>query len=694
MTTIPAASVVTIDTEADYLDAVAQALTAAAAYYGADESGMDDATYDAIVDAITAWEAANPDRIAADSPTQAVAAGVGTGDVPHTVPMLSLEKTHSVDDVRAWTETLKRRLGGRGAAGFAVEPKLDGTSLAARYRDGRLVQLVTRGNGSAGEDVTHASGTLVGLPRELAEPVTVEVRGEVLMSVDQFAAANKLRVEHGGQPFANRRNASSGSLRAEDRAYTVEQTFFAYDAVTDTEHTNDASLEGLSHTGLIARLAALGLGTTLTTPVGTIACATIDEVLDRIEQIGKARPNLAYELDGAVIKADARADRVEAGLGSRTPHWAVAFKYPADKKITTLRGIEWNTGRTGIIAPRAILEPVEVGGTVITYATLHNPADILRKDLRLGDKVYVLRAGEVIPRVEGAVIEARTGVEEPIVFPETCPRCSADIDKSQERWRCVRGRACGQVASISYAVSRDCLDMEGIGERLIVQLVENGMVEDFADLFTLTRDQLLTLDRMGDKSADNIMAAIDAARSNPLNRVFCALGVRMTGRTMSLRIASFFGSMSAIQAADAAALEAVDGIGGEKAPVIVAELADLAGVIKKLRDAGVNMDQPGFIEPGTTDDDAGENTAAALRLAGMAVVVTGSMSGPLADYSRTQMNELIARAGGKASGSVSAKTNLVVAGEKAGSKKAKAEALGVEVISPEEFARRIAAYLG
>ncbi|GAA2273521.1 NAD-dependent DNA ligase LigA [Glycomyces scopariae] len=674
--------------EAAYLTAVAQARTAADAYYGTGESGMDDDMYDRLLRGITAFEVEHPDLVAADSPTREVAAGVTGGDVDHAVRMLSLGNVFSAEDLTEWAASLQRRLGGREVNGWVVEPKLDGVALAARYRDGELVQLVTRGDGSTGEDVSHVIDDLAGLPKRLAEPVTVEVRGEVLMTEDQFAAANEARIAHGGAPFANRRNSSSGSLRAKDRPYRVAQTFLAYDALTDPAHTSDPGLAALTHTALIARLAGLGLGTTLGTPVATLACATLDEVLARIEAIGVLRPELDYELDGAVIKADDPADRAEAGTGSRTPHWATAYKFPAAQKITRLLDVTWNVGRTGIIAPRAILDPVEVGGTTITYATLHNPADITRRGLMLGDSVIVYRAGEVIPRVEGAVTTLRTGAELPIAFPEACPRCGADIDRSQERWRCVRGRDCGRVEAIRYAVARDCLDIEGLGERIVVQLVERGMIEDFADLFTLTRDQFLSLERMGDKSADNLVAAIEHARRQPLNRVFCALGVLGTGRSMSLRIAAYFGSMAAIQAADAVALERVDGIGGEKAPVIVAELAELAPVVAKLAAAGVNLDQPGWTPPAEDDEEPADTSG--LPLAGLSVVVTGAMTGVLADYSRTQMNELITRAGGKATSSVSKRTGLVVAGEKAGSKLAKAEEHGVEVIDPEQFAERLA----
>ncbi|MGK4580182.1 NAD-dependent DNA ligase LigA [Kitasatospora sp. HPMI-4] len=693
-----AAPAVDLADQAAYLEAVAQTRKAADAYYGSGESDLDDETYDRLLRGITAWEDSHPGQIAADSPSQQVAAGVTTGDVEHTVPMLSLGNVFSDEELTAWAVSLERRLGGAAVTGWAVEPKLDGVALAARYRDGRLVQLVTRGDGTTGEDVSHAIGDITGLPMTLTEPVTIEVRGEVLMTEAQFAAANELRTAHGATAFANRRNASSGSLRAKDRAYRIGQTFLAYAALTDPGHTDDPTLAGLTHTQLVARLAALGLGTTTDTPVATKACATLDQVVDRVREIGALRAELDFELDGAVIKADSPTDQIRAGMGSRTPHWATAFKFPAAQKITVLRAVEWSVGRTGVIAPRAVLDPVDVAGTTITYATLHNPADIARRGLMLKDHVIVYRAGEVIPRVEGAVAGLRTGDEQPIAFPELCPRCGSDIDRSQERWRCERGRACGRTEAIRYAVARDALDIDGLGEKIIVQLVDKGLIEDFADLFTLTRDQLLTLDRMGDKSADNLMAAIAAAKTKPLNRVFCALGVLGTGRSMSLRIATHFGSMQAIRDADAAALEQVDGIGGEKAPVIVAELADLTPLIDKLIAAGVNMDQPGFVPPAHTDAEAdaetnAEKAGSELPLAGLTVVVTGAMTGPLAGHSRTEMSELITRAGGRASSSVSARTHLVVAGENAGSKLDKAQALGLETITPEELAQRLTGHL-
>ncbi|MEU9129426.1 NAD-dependent DNA ligase LigA [Kitasatospora sp. NPDC048540] len=667
-----------------YADAVATAVRAAEAYYADGSTPLGDDEYDALLRSITAYEQAHPDQVLPDSPTGKVAGGAAGGDVPHSVPMLSLDNVFSAEELDLWAAGLERRLG-RPVAGWCVEPKLDGLAVAARYRAGRLVQLVTRGDGLAGEDISHATGAVLGLPAELGEPVDVELRGEVLLTQSQFEQANAVRLAHGATPFANPRNGAAGTLRAKDRAYRVELTFFAYDAL---------GLPEPAHSELLERIAALGANTAAATAAGPRHCTDVAQVQQRIAEIGALRAALPFGIDGIVIKADAAADQEQAGSGSRAPRWAVAYKLPAVHKVTRLLEVEWNVGRTGVIAPRAVLEPVEVDGVTITYATLHNPADITRRGLLIGDQVFVHRAGDVIPRVEAPLTEQRTGAEREIVFPTDCPRCGDAIDTSQQRWRCVRGRGCQAVASIRYAAGRDQLDIEGLGGTRAVQLVDAGLVTDLADLFTLTREQLLTLERMGDTSADNLIAALAAAKAQPLHRVFCALGVRGTGRSMSRRIAAHFGSMAAIRAADAEALAGVDGIGPEKAAVVVAELAELADVLDRLAALGVGTAVTAPTAPATVSGSSAASASAAEDgpqgpLAGQAVVVTGTMTGPLAALSRTETNELIERAGGKASSSVSKRTTLLVAGDKAGSKRAKAEELGVRVVTPEEFAELV-----
>jgi DNA ligase (NAD+) len=697
MTRMTTPAAVIMDAAA-YAQAVEDAVKASAAYYAGGTSALDDDAYDRLVRGIAAWEAGHPDQVLPDSPTGKVAGGAVKGDVPHTVAMLSLDNVFSTEEFTAWTASLARRIG-HDVERFSVEPKLDGLAVAARYAGGRLRQLITRGDGTAGEDVSHAIGTIEGLPETLAQPVTVEVRGEVLMTTAQFEHANEVRTAHGGQPFANPRGAAAGTLRARERAYTVPMTFFGYGLLPlpDTDAALAARLGELAHSDLMIQAAAFGVNTTASTAVPGITAGTVEEVLARVQEIAALRAGLPFGIDGIVVKADLVADQQAAGSGSRAPRWAIAYKLPAVEKITRLLEVEWNVGRTGIIAPRAVLEPVEIDGATITYATLHNPADITRRDLRLGDHVMVHRAGDVIPRIEAPVAHLRTGDEQPIAFPETCPRCGSGIDTSEQRWRCENGRNCHLVAALSYAAGRDQLDIEGLGHTRVVQLVDAGLVTDLADLFTLTREQLMGLERMGATSTDNLLAAIAAAKGQPLSRVLCALGVRGTGRSMSRRIARHFATMDAVRAADAAAMQQVEGIGTEKAPSIVAELAELAPLIDKLAAAGVNMTEPGATPPSSTDGVTGDHDehseGASGPLAGMTVVVTGAMTGPLEKLSRNQMNELIERAGGRSSSSVSKKTTLVVAGDSAGSKRAKAEDLGIRLSTPDEFAALVAGYL-
>ncbi|MGI5414594.1 NAD-dependent DNA ligase LigA [Actinomadura luteofluorescens] len=680
-----------IGDRAAYAAAVQTAVAASAAYYGEGDSPLDDDAFDRLVRGIAAYEAEHPDEVLPESPTGKVAGGAVVGDVPHTVPMLSLDNVFSAEGLETWAARLARRLG-REVAEWSVEPKLDGMAISARYRGGRLVRLVTRGDGAAGDDVSHCTGMILGLPGRLARPLTVELRGEVLMTRAQFEAANAARVAAVGSTFANPRSAAAGSLRTRDHPYKVEMTFFAYGALPldGTDGETAARLRDLPHSQIMELVAGLGANTTAATSAPGIVATSIGRVLERVEEIAALRAGLDFGIDGIVIKADAAADQADAGLSSRAPRWAIAYKLPAVEKITRLLDVEWNVGRTGVIAPRAVLEPVEVDGSTVTYATLHNAADIGRRGLMIGDHVTVYKAGDVIPRVEAPVVHLRTGEERPIEIPAACPRCGDGIDASQQRWRCVRGRACHAVVSLRYAVARDQFDIEGLGEGRIDQLIATGLITDFADLFTLTYDQVIALERMGETSTTALLAAIEGAKAKPLSKVFCALGVRGTGRSMSRRIARHFGTMDAIRAADAEAFQEVEGVGPERAAVLVAEIAELAPLIDKLAAAGVTLTEPGAAGPAARE---GGQAGAAAPLAGMSVVATGAMTGPLGGLSRNQVNELIERAGGTASSSVSARTSLLVAGERAGSKKARAEALGIEIVTPEEFAARVAAFL-
>ncbi|MGV9314925.1 NAD-dependent DNA ligase LigA [Streptomyces sp. NPDC003691] len=666
---------------AQYEDAVRLARSCAAAYYSGGESPLDDAAYDRLLRSVETWEQAHPDRISPDSPTGKVAAGAApAGDVPHTVPMLSLDNVFTPEELTAWEASLTRRMGHPARNGYTVEPKLDGVAVSARYRDGWLEQLVTRGDGRTGEDVSHAAESITGLPPRLAEPATFEVRGEVLFTREQFAEANRIREEHRAKAFANPRNGVAGTLRAKDRPYRLTMSFYAYGVV---EPDGDTLLGGAAtHAEAMARVAATGIRTTAASDAGLLSCATLDEVRHRVGEIAAMRAGLPVEIDGVVVTANGLADRIAAGTGSRFPYYAVAYKLPAERVRTRLLDVEWNAGRF-YIAPRAVLEPVYVAGTTISAATLHNWADIQRRGLRVGDLVEVFRTGDVIPRVEAPVVELRTGAETEIPEPVACPSCGGDIDKTEERWRCADGTACGLPAAILYAAGREQLDVDGLGPHVVKALVDSGAVGDMADLFALTTEQLSAASD-SDKRGLTLRAQLAAARTRPLHQVLCALGIKGTGRRISRRMAEHFTTMDAVRAADEAELAGVDGIGTEKARLIAVQIAALGPVLDKLAAAGVNMTEP-VRQP---EPDTGDKP-----LAGQAVVCTGTMTGRLESYSRSAMNDLIERAGGRVSGSVSAKTDLVVAGEKAGSKRTKAESLGIRVVDPEEFAAMVADFL-
>ncbi|MEV4195084.1 NAD-dependent DNA ligase LigA [Streptomyces toxytricini] len=682
-----------------YEAALERLRAASQAYYGDGDSPLDDATYDRLRLAVLAWEQEHPAEAAADSPTGLVADGAApAGDVAHTTRLLSLDNVFDADGLAGWGASVERRLGRAPAGGFTVEPKIDGAAVAARYRGGRLVQVITRGDGSHGEDVSHVIGQVDGLPEQLAAPVTVEVRGEVAFTQEQFETANAVRTAHGAPVFANPRNGTAGTLRAKDRPYRLRMTFWAYGAV---ELDGQAFLPaGGTHEEVLAAVATAGVRTTADSPAGLHVVADLAQAQQRVDAVAAMRAELPVGIDGVVVKLNDTAEQGSAGVGTRFPYWAIAVKLPAVERQTVLEAVEWEVGRTGVLAPTAILRPVQLDGSTVTRATLHNPADIRRRDLHLGDTVTVYKAGDIIPRVQAAVPALRPAGARPVPLPESCPHCGGGISKAQERWRCAKGTACALPALIGYAAGREMLDIDGLGRTYVAALVESGDVTDVADLFTLTVEQLTAASGSA-KRGVKLAEQITAAKSLPLSRVFCALGVLGTGRSMSRRIARHFGTMDAIRGADAAVLQEVEGIGPEKAPVIVEQVAALAPVIDKLVAAGVNMTEPtAATGPAGRTDATGSAAASAPAggpLAGKVVVVTGKMTGPLEAYGRSEMNTLIERAGGRAGSSVSSRTSILVAAPSANgkpsSKAVKAAELGVEVLTPEAFAELVTAYL-
>jgi DNA ligase (NAD+) len=513
-----------------------------------------------------------------------------------------------------------------------------------------------------------------------------------------------LRTGHGEPAFAHPRSAAAGTLRAQDRAYDAPLSFLAY----AVHGLGGADAEPVPHSAAMARLDGLGVATTAGSPAGMPLCATVEEVIAAIDTLFARRAELGFGVDGAVIKADQPADRERAGFSSRAPRWGIAYKFPADTRTTRLLGIEVQVGRTGVITPVAVLEAVVVGGVTVTSATLHNFDDLVRRNVRVGDTVFVRRAGDVIPEVTGAKLDDRPADSAPFEPPASCPRCGGDIDRSQKRWRCTRGRACGAHESLGYYSTRDSMDIEGLGHKIINMLVAAGLVADPADLYDLDVPTLAALDRMGEVSAGKLVSNIQASKDRPLSRVLTGLGVRMTGRSMSRRLARHFGTMQALLDASVEDLQQVEGVGPERAVTIAAELVDLAPVIGKLAARGVNMTEPGGAvrsateatptdaDPDGADPDGADPTGAAptplmpLRKPDgtpMTVVVTGSVPG----LTRTEGNEAVETLGGKSSGSVSKRTDLVVVGDGAGSKAAKAEELGVRILPADQFAALLAA---
>lgn len=682
-------------TDAQYADAVSRAQAAAAAYYDTDQLLMTDAEYDALVDAIAEYEAAHPAQALGHGLASHVAAGASAGgDVRHPRPMLSLDKvTNDPEAAHAFI----RQVTADGASAVVVEPKMDGMAVRAVYEDGRLVQIVTRGDGTAGEDVTaqyrNVNGDpIAGLPADVGDAgFTGEVRGEVYMTEADFEKSNDARMEAGKPAFANPRNATAGSLRRADPTYPVHMSFAAYDVDVPALSTG-------SHVDQMADLDRRGFCSAQSLmpgydPAEPRAAALSDPAaaVARIKALQGKRDTLGFPIDGAVISADSDTRRAELGVGSRVPKWALAYKYPAEEVTSVLRDVEVTVGRTGRISLRARIDPVDVDGTTITYATLHSPSWAEAQNIGVGSRVAVKRAGDVIPRITGglgAVDDSTVARWRP---PSTCPSCGEPWDKSTLLWRCRGG--CGTAPAVSYFASRDCADLDGMSDSISAALVEAGKVSDIADLYSLTAADIAST-RIGTTDAGNprligmttaakIYEQIQQSKQRPFAKILAGVGLRGTGRSLSRRLANHFGSLDAIRAATEEQLAEVEGIGPEKARLIHAELRAKASVLDRLAAAGITttVDQPAGRATGPAVP-----TASNLPLSGKTYVVSGSVPG----YTRTSINDRIEALGGKASGSVSRNVDFVVTAESTTSKAVKARELGIPVLDPAEFAAMLA----
>ena len=646
-------------------------------YHVMDTPEIPDAEYDRLMRELRELEALHPELITPDSPTQRVGAAplASFSQVRHEVPMLSLDNVFDEESFLAFNKRVQDRLKSSDDLIYCCELKLDGLAVSILYENGVLVQAATRGDGTTGEDITANVRTIRAIPLRLRGdniPARLEVRGEVFLPQAGFEKINEEARRTGGKVFANPRNAAAGSLRQLDPRITAKRplTFFCYGVGA----LNGGELPG-SHSGRLQQFKAWGL------PVSDRVklCHTPEEVLTYYRKVEEDRPNLGFDIDGVVIKVDSLALQEQLGFVARAPRWAVAFKFPAQEQMTFVRDVEFQVGRTGAITPVARLEPVHVAGVLVSNATLHNADEIERLGLRIGDKVVIRRAGDVIPQVVNVVLSDRPEETREIVFPTHCPVCNSDVERVEGEavTRCTGGLICGaqRKEALKHFVSRRALDVEGMGDKIIDQLVEKEYVHTPADLFRLTAGKLTGLDRMGPKSAQNVVNALEKSKATTFARFLYALGIREVGEATAAGLAAYFATLEALEQASIEELQKVPDVGIVVATHVFHFFAEENNrdVIAQLRAEGVNWPAPVVVNADEIDSP----------FAGKTVVLTGSLSQLSRDDAKARLMAL----GAKVAGSVSKKTDLVIAGEAAGSKLAKAQELGIAVIDEAEMLR-------
>ncbi len=638
-------------------------------YYVLDAPEITDAEFDGLMHRLQAIEAAYPELVSPDSPTQRVggAPGEGFGRVAHPTPMLSLGNALSLDELRAFDARVRSGLDGSGVE-YVVELKIDGLAVNLIYEDGILLRAATRGDGQYGEDVTANVRTIRAVPLALHGdyPRRIEVRGEIYLPRREFERINKGREAAAEPLFANPRNAAAGSLRQLDPRITAERALDIF--VYGVGVREGAELA--THAGTLAYLAGLGFKTNPHYRV----FATIEEVAAYCESWADRRADLPYDIDGLVIKVNSLADQATLGFTAKDPRWAIAFKFPAEQAVTVVEDIIVSVGRTGVLTPTAVLRPVRLAGSTVSRATLHNEDYIRDKDVRIGDTVLVHKAGEIIPEVVSVLSERRTGAERDFSIPGSCPECGSEVVRQagESAHKCTNPY-CPAILreGLFHFVSRDAMDIEGLGPAVVTSLLAAGVVKDAADLYGLTKEELLNLERMGEKSAQNLLDAIEKSRQAGLARLLFALGIRFVGVKAAGTIARRFGDIDRIALATVEELTGVEEIGPKIAGSIVNWFADPANLalIEKFRRAGVKLTEE-------RPADAGPQP-----FAGKTFVLTGT----LAALTRGEATAAIEKLGGKVAGSVSKKTDYVVAGEEAGSKLDKARELGVAVLDEASF---------
>ena len=641
-------------------------------YYDEDKPEITDYEYDMMMNELKSLEKQFPELIDKESLTQKVGGHVKEGfkQVEHEVPLQSLQDVFSYDELRDFDDRVKKQLHDGGAnLKYVVETKIDGLSMAIEYKDGKFVRAATRGNGLIGEDVSANALTIKSIPKELKEPINIIVRGEVFIGSKEFEKLNEEREVLGQSLFANARNAAAGSLRQLDSKITKTRPLdiFIFNVQKLGNNPFNSHYEQLNY------LDKLGFNIN---PV-RILCNNIDEAIEAITKIGEDRENLSFGIDGAVIKVDNLDYREELGTTFKTPRWAIAYKYPPEQKETLLKDIICQVGRTGAITPMAILEPVKVAGSTISKTTLHNEDFIKEKDLKIGDRVIIQKAGDVIPEVVEAVKSKRTGEEKEFIMPKVCPVCGAPTirEDGEAVTRCT-GIECSakSLRNIVHFASKEGMEIDGLGYSIIEQLLDKKLINNIADIYSLKLEDVASLKKNGKKFAQNLIDAIEKSKSNDLFKLITGLGIRHIGAKSAKNLARKFRTMDNLMNASIEELSVQNDVGEITAKSIYEFFREEQSIdlINKLKLAGVNMES---LEEENTDN----------RFEGKTFVLTGALS----KYSRDEASDIIEKLGGKTSGSVSKKTSYVLAGEDAGSKLTKAQNLGVTVITEEEFEEMI-----
>lgn len=640
-------------------------------YYVKDDPQISDHDWDRLMQELIRLEGDFPELLTPDSPTQRVGGPPLEffEKVEHTTPMLSLGNAFDEQDLRDFDRRVRQGLGVDDAIRYMCELKIDGLAVSLRYEGGTFVRGATRGDGRTGEDITQNLRTIRSLPVKLKQPLTIDIRGEAFMPRRAFERLNRERTEREEPLFANPRNAAAGSLRQLDPKIAASRSLdiFLYSMVGEDVLPVD------THSGALSMLDELGFKVN---PERRI-CDGIDEVISFIEGWQERRSDLAYDIDGIVVKVDRLAYQEELGFTAKTPRWAIAYKFPAEEAVTVLRDIEVTVGRTGAVTPTAILDPVSLAGTTVQRASLHNEDIIREKGIMIGDHVVVKKAGDIIPEVVAVKTDMRTGDEQPYHMPTHCPACASELVRLDEEvaLRCINPQCPAQIREgIIHFVSRNAMNIDGVGEKVVIQLYEHELIRSVADLYYLNREVLLELDRMGEKSVDNMLKAIETSKNNSLERLLFGLGIRFVGEKAARLLAQQFGTMEKLQQVTEEEIISIHEIGVKIAESVVKyfEKPEVTETINRLREAGVNMEYKG-LRPEEVETDS--------PFSGKTVVLTGTLE----QVTRKEAQQLIEVRGGKVSGSVSKKTDLVVAGEAAGSKLAKANELGIQVIDEATF---------